>query len=631
MTTKKLKDSKTKVAKYDADDIAWNIGLEGPRADPSMYLGSAGADAILQMAKEIAGNSIDELNAIGGGKLHITIDKDNNVTVTDNGRGVPIDPHKRDKKRSTAEIVFSELHAGGKGKGSGDAYQDSIGTHGVGSAVTNACSEIFVPTIKRGGKVYKLAWAKGKLKHGLKVIGKCPKAETGTSVKFRHDPTVLSGTPKWDKLVEWLETLSYFTPTITYYLTINHASTGKAEFKKTIHRKNGLADWLHDHRPADDDIETITKPIVLQTAGMDLALQWFGTTDDGLKSYVSAIETKEGGTHHKAVEKAISVVLEKYTSQRGALKKNYKPEDLRAGLVGAINLRMKSPKFSSQTKERLSSPEGETIVFKDAVKQLSEYFDKHKSVAKAIIERANRLRGMENSFKLSKAAEAKMKPKRGQHSLPTKLAVSTTKDRNRVELYIVEGDGAGGSAKQARDKVYQEVLPMKGKPPNLYKGNTGKHLENDEIVNMVRSIGYDPTNKDNPLAKMRVGKIILLADSDPDGQHITNLFLSVLWMLMPQLFAQHRVFIVSDALFMAKSATRTMFGKTAAEAIKLLGAPHKSVSRIKGWGEMSPPDLKPFVFDPEHRQHILVTPEGAEKLASVMGEDVKIRKKLLNV
>lgn len=626
MVVKTKAKSVAKKKNYDASAIVWHKGLEGPRNDPSMYLGSASASAIIHMAKEIVGNSVDEVASGHGSTVTIRITNDNMVTVIDDGRGVPVEPHKLDKKRSTAEIVFSELHAGGKGKGSGDAYEASIGTHGLGAAVTNACSERFDVNIKRGGKVHTIAWAKGKLKRPLKIIGKCAKTETGTAVTFRHDPTVLSGKPNWKLLVDWLNALSYFTPAVTYVLDI-----APLKLKTKIRRRKGLNDWLLDNAPKGDGIDAITKPIILQTKAMDLALQWFGKPEDGMRSYVSAVETTGGGTHHKAVEKAITEALGKFTNQRGALKKAYKPEDLRAGLVGCVNIRMKAPKFTSQTKEKLESPEGEEIVYKDALKALTDYFSKHKSVAKMIIERANRLRNAHEEFKLSAGAASKITGKRGVFSLPSKLRVSPCKDRSKVELYIVEGDSAGGSAKKASDVSYQEILPLKGKPPNILKGNISKNLENDEIINVLRAIGYDPKNKENPLAKMRVGNIVLLADSDVDGQHITNLLLSILWTLTPQLIRDGRVFIVSDALFMAKSATKTVFGKTKEEATALLGAKPTQLTRIKGWGECNPEDLEPHVFTKETRQHIRVTADGAERLVEVMGEDVGVRKRLLNL
>jgi DNA gyrase/topoisomerase IV subunit B len=599
-----------------------------------MYLGSADGKAVVHMSKEIVGNSVDEVQSGHGTTVWVSIADDNTVTVTDDGRGVPVDPHPLDKKRSTVDIVFSELHAGGKGKGSGNAYDASIGTHGLGAAVTNACSEKFSVTVKRGGKVHQIAWAKGKLKKAFKVTGKCPKTETGTTVVFRHDGDVLitntvSGKVNWKALVDWIEALSYFTPRVTYVLDIK-----PLKLKTKIRRKNGLQDWLSDNSPkADkgDELEVITKPIIVQTKSMDLALQWFGKPEDGLRSFVSAVETTDGGTHHKAVERAITDVLDKFCGKRGALKKAYKPEDLRAGLIGCVNIRMKAPKFANQTKERLVSPEGEEIVYKDAVKELTAYFSKHKKIAASIIERANRLRGAHNDFKLSAAAASKITGKRGQFSLPGKLRVSNCKDRSKVELYIVEGDSAGGTAKAASDVGFQEILALKGKPPNLLKGNPTKGMENEEVINILRSIGYDPKNKENPLAKMRVGKIILLADSDVDGQHITNLLLGLFWLLMPSLIREGKLSIVSPALFMAKTATKTVFGKTIEEARKASGAVKPIITRLKGWGELDAEDMEPFVFDPKMRQHILVTPEGAEKLTAVMGDDVNVRKRLLNL
>lgn len=619
---------------YNADSVMWRRGLEGPRHDPSMYLGSADGDAVVHMSKEIIGNSVDEVAGGHGNTVTIVIDKDDTVTVTDNGRGIPVEPHPLDKSRSTVEIVFSELHAGGKGKGSGDAYDSSIGTHGLGAAVTNACSERFEAEVKRFGKIHRIKFAKGKLKQKLTVVGKCAKDDTGTTVKFKHDPAVLSGKPNWNKLVSWIEALSYFTPNVTYDLTI-----APLKLKRKVCRKDGLTDWLRDHSPrtTDDDGKSVAadamgKPLVVRVGSFDMALQWFADTSDGLQSFVSAVVTKEGGTHHKAVEQAITEVIGKFTTTKGAMKKAYKPEDLRAGLVGCVNVRIKSPKFTSQTKEKLASPEGHDVVYREAKAALTAYFDKNKKLAKLLIERANGLRGAFDEYKMNAKAAAKLKTKRGTHGLPSKLHNCKSNKAEECELYLVEGDGAGGTAKNARDVTFQAVLPLKGKPPNVISGNLEKILAtNEEVLNILRSIGYDPSNKKGPLEKLRFGKIIILADADVDGKHITNLVLATLWKLTPSLIREGRVFIVSDALFMAKTATKTVFGRTRKEAIEKSGAKNPVITRIKGWGELNATDMTPIAFDRKERQLIRVTPEQHEKLLKVMSEDAKFKRELLGV
>ncbi len=623
MTTKKVASTKKKT-KYDANSVVWSKGLDGPRRSPEMYLGSADGNAIAHGVRELVGNAIDEISSGHGTTVSVKIDANNVVTVSDDGRGVPVEPHPTDKSRSTLDIVFSELHAGGKGKEAGGAYETSIGTFGLGAAVTNACADLFEVTVKRGGRIHRMVWSKGKVKKPFKVIGKCPKAETGTTVVFQHDPTILSGKPNWKSLYSWVEQISYFTPGVVYKLDI-----APLKIKTTIKRKHGLQDWLTDN--SKGETENITKPIVVQTKSLDLALQWFGKADDGLRSYVSAVETTGGGTHHKAVEKAIVDVLGKFAGQRGAAKKAYKPEDLRAGIIGCVNVRLKAPKFSSQTKEKLVSPEGETIVYQEAVKELTAYFNKHKSTARAIIERANRLRAAHENFKMSAKAAAALKPKRGQSNLPAKLAVSDAKDRSKVTLYLVEGDSAAGSLIQARDATKDEVLALKGKPPNIMKGKQAAALENEEIINILRSIGYDPSNKDDHLAKMRVGKVGILSDSDDDGFHVTNLVIALLWTITPQLITEGKVFVVSDALFMAKSATKTVFASSVEEAYTKIGTKKATITRVKGWGEANPADLAIHVFDDATKQHINVTGEKANEIIKVMGEDISYRREILGV
>lgn len=623
MTAKKVTSTKKK-KDYGADSIVWiDDPMEQVRTHPTMYVGGTDQSAVRHLALEILDNANDEANEGHGDIIKFSVSKDGAITIEDNARGIPVGPHPKNPKLSAAEVAFTQLHAGAKSS-AGSSYATSRGVHGIGSAAVNALSERLTLEIKRDGKIHRAQFKAGKIVSRLKVVGKCHKTETGTKVSFVPDTSIMKyKTVNWQPIVDWLDINAYLNNRVTYYIDIP-----TLKLKTKIRHKGGLADWLSENTK---DKTVIGKPLVVGAGPISFALQWTEIAEERLVSFVSSGKTPEGGTHVKGLEKAISEVLGKFTTQRGALKKTYRPEDLRAGLVGVLNIKLNSPKFSSQTKEKLVSPEGETIVYQEAVKELTAYFNKHKATARAIIERANRLRAAHENFKMSAKAAAALKPKRGQSNLPAKLAVSDAKDRSKVTLYLVEGDSAAGSLIQARDATKDEVLALKGKPPNIMKGKQAAALENEEIINILRSIGYDPSNKDDHLAKMRVGKVGILSDSDDDGFHVTNLVIALLWTITPQLITEGKVFVVSDALFMAKSATKTVFASSVEEAYTKIGTKKATITRVKGWGEANPADLAIHVFDDATKQHINVTGEKANEIIKVMGEDISYRREILGV
>jgi DNA gyrase subunit B len=612
---------------YDASSIVWlKTDREKLRAHPTLYIGGNDATSVRHLAAELIANVMDEAGVGFGNKLVFTVRADGTVIVEDNARGVPVAPHPSNPKMSAAEIAFTQLHAGAKST-AGSSYDTSGGVHGIGAAAVTALSTLLMLDIKRDGKLHHAEFKAGVTTKRLKVVGRVPKGETGTKVTYRYDPEIFKGVKPsdvdWQPTLDWLEMLAYINPRMAF-----HVDIAPLKVKKVIQHKKGLADWLAHNL---QDREPLGKPFVINTASADIALQWADSGSELSMSYVSGIRTVDGGTHVKGIEKAISDAIGKHATTKGDYAKNYRPEDLRAGMLSLVSVKIKSPKFSSQTKEKLVSPEAEKLVYDSVIKEITTFFDKNKSLARAIIKKANELASMYADYKLSAKAASALGTKRGTNGLPSKLRNSRSNKPEECELFLVEGDSAGGSAKQASDVQFQQILPLRGKVSNILKGKPETTLLNNEVQAILRSIGYDPKNKNGPLAKRRVGKVVLLVDADVDGKHIANLLLVLLWKIVPDLIREGRVYVVSDALFQAKSGAKTVFAGTRQEAINLLGAKNPTVTRVKGWGEINVPDMRPLVFKPDTRKLIQITPEGADRLIQVMGNDVAPRKRLLGV
>jgi DNA gyrase/topoisomerase IV subunit B len=620
---------KTNAKDYTAKDVQVLEALDGVRARPTMYIGSVDGDGLFQMLKEIADNGADE--ALAGRNDYVGVhvaDDGATVTVWDKGGGVPVEKHPKTGKSTVIEI-FTKLHAGGKF--GGKAYdQGSKGVHGVGASVTNALSESFMVWTCRNSQWYNVRFAKGKLKGDLTKC-KAPrlpngdKAKRGTIITYKPDASCFKAKVKLDtkKVNDYLELQSYLHAGVTFAL-----QAGK--LNNTYKHEKGLAALL-DREVARLNVEVISRdPFIVRDGAVDVALRWTEHDEEYLTSYVNGSLTRDGGTHTRGLYDAMNDALKPYKGKR-----DYTPADIRCGLIGVLNAGMKEPEFSSQTKEKLIKESATRQVYDVVKPAFDAFFKKNKSLVANIIKRAEELKKLRSEFTANKKAAARIKSTKERALLPAKLSTSTTRDPKKRELFLVEGDSAGGTAKLARDANYQEILKLRGKVLNAYGPSGGKIFDNKEVLDILRAIGYEANSK-VPTSKLRVGKIILLADPDVDGKHITVLLLSLFQRLMPRLFTEGRIYAVDSLLFNAYHGGKRYFGKSVDDVMHQLPKGTKlreGVQRIKGWGEVSPNVLEAVAFGPERRL-IKVKPIEGDKLrkfVGIVGENAAAKRELLGV
>jgi DNA gyrase/topoisomerase IV subunit B len=609
--------------KYDENSIKWHQGLEGVRAKPAMYIGTPDSSGVFHIFKEIADNAIDEMGISEKGAIGVLLE-DDVITVYDRGRGIPVGPHPKNKSISTLTVIFTELHAGGKMTADQGNYAFSRGTHGVGSAVTNALSEFLEVWTYRDGWYYQ-KFEKGK--PVTKVIKKKPdiKIERGTVVRFKPDFKIFEKKSKIDssKIKEYLDTNSYFYPKIKFGF-----QSGKESI--TYSQPQGLK-ALVEAKIEKLKVEKDGTVFIHQSKLADVALVWSSADDEHAQSYANAIHTLNGGTHVLGFNQIVAEVLRKYAGKRST----FRSDDLRNGLIAFVNIKIPSPQFDSQVKTKLVTKEATEAIKRELEIPLTKYFNSNKSLAKRIIQRANDIRKAFDEFKLSKKAAAELKSNvKGKLTLPKELVVSETKDPKRRELFIVEGASAGGTAKKARFSEFQEVLCLSGKPPNIYKAKLESVLGNERVLNILKSIGYDPN--DQQLKNMRVGKIVILSDADEDGYHITCLVLALLYRISPKLFSENKVFVVDAPLYTAFFNNKRHFGESLNDILnKVKGVKSQNITRIKGWSEIDPPVLRQIAFDPKMRKIVKISdsknPKHKKHFLQLMGEGVDTRKELLGL
>lgn len=620
---------------YDESSIRVLNPVEAVKQNLGMYIGANDSNGIFQIAKEIIDNSVDEASAGFNDLVGVVLDN-KTITIFDHGRGIPVGKSKQ-TGRSTLIEVFATLHAGGK-KG-GEAYKKgSIGTHGVGGAVVNFLStqfEAYTYREENGGWHY-IRFEKGELvgtvskKKPPRVAGRIPKL--GTIVTFTPDPSVFTKTAKLNtkQISDYLHVLSYLVPGAKFALY----EEGKEP--QVFIQKNGLSDYLRDLLE-QEKAEAQGKEFIVNDETFSLALQWSDAADEIFLSYVNGSHTKDGGTHVKAVQDAITKALEPLKGKR-----EYTPTDLRTGLIGVLNIHLASPSFDSQTKNRLVTESAYAQVYEPLLKHLTAFFAKNKTLANDIIRRAAEVRELRTAFQANKKATAALRSTKARATLPAKLLSSTTKNPKERELYIVEGDSAGGTAKHARDGRYQEVLKLRGKILNAYgpQGHKVFDTEKDrnEVLDIMRAIGYDgdPTK---PL-KLRVGKILILTDPDPDGKHIALLIANLFQKTLPKAIIDKYLYIVKAPLFMYSfNENKKVFGDTVEDVRKKLGKTKldpKKLTRIKGFGEVNPNVLKQVAFDPKspdrHIVRITELKQGKEaEFLEIVGEKAHGRRQLLGL
>ena len=616
---------------YGAEQIQILEGLEAVRMRPGMYIGSTSERGLHHLVYEVVDNSIDEALAGYCDHIDVTIHRDNSITVVDNGRGIPVDMHESGKP--AVEVVLTVLHAGGKF--GGDGYKVSGGLHGVGVSVVNALSTSMEVQVKRDGKIYEIAFKRGVTTKPLTVVGMT--AETGTRVHFVPDPEIFSVTTySYETLRHRLRELSFLNHGITIGLHDERVEPVRSE---SFHFEGGISSFV-EHLNRKKEVlnpEPIYFNGVKDATVVEIAMQYNDSYQENIYSFVNNINTEEGGTHLAGFKLALTRAANDFARKQGILKdkdSNLSGDDVREGLTCVISLKIREPQFEGQTKTKLGNSEVRGIVDSIVTEGLSEYFDENPAITKRIIEKA---------IMASRAREAARKARELTRrknalevsSLPGKLADCSVKDPEQAEIYLVEGDSAGGSAKQGRDRRFQAILPLRGKILNVEKARLDKIFANAEIRTMITAFGTG-ISEDFDLSKRRYGKIIIMTDADVDGAHIRTLLLTFLYRYMKPLIEHGHVYIAQPPLYQIRKGKKHWYTYSDDELARKLdevGRDGVTVQRYKGLGEMNPEQLWETTMDPEGRTMLRVEMEDAEVadelFTILMGDKVEPRRQFI--
>jgi len=616
---------------YDATTITVLKGLEAVRRRPAMYIGDTSARGLHHLVYEVVDNSVDEALAGFCNQVAVTIHKDNSVTVEDNGRGIPVDLHPTQKKPAL-EVVMTMLHAGGKFDH--QTYKVSGGLHGVGVSVVNALSEWCEVEVYREGKVYHQEYKYGEAKSEVKVTGKSNRA--GTKTTFRPDKQIFSKIDfNFDVLSARLRELTFLNKALE--ITIQDERENKSN---RFFSKGGIIEFV---QYLNETKEALHKVIYFhkekESVDVEIALQYNDTYVENIFTYVNNINTIEGGTHLVGFKSALTRTINNYIQKAGLLKNgegiSLTGEDVREGLTAVLSIKVPDPQFEGQTKTKLGNSEVKGIVETVLGENLSEFLEENPSEARKICEKSIvAARSREAARKARELTRRKSALESG--SLPGKLADCSYTDPKLCEIYIVEGDSAGGSAKQGRDRRFQAILPIKGKILNVEKTRLDKVLSNEEIRNMVIALGAG-IKEDFDIEKVRYHKVIIMTDADVDGSHIRTLLLTFLYRYMKELIEQGLVYIAQPPLYRVKRGETEKYAYSDEEKERVLEEMGKdgniTIQRYKGLGEMNPEQLWQTTMNPETRTLLLVTLEDAaeaEHIFSIlMGDAVEPRRKFI--
>jgi DNA gyrase subunit B len=616
---------------YDARSITVLKGLDAVRKRPAMYIGSTGARGLHHLVYEVVDNSIDE--ALGGycSSIKVVLHGDGSVSVADDGRGIPTDLHPT-QKRPAVEVVMTMLHAGGKFDQK--AYRVSGGLHGVGVSVVNALSEWLEVTIWQSGKIYRQSYKRGKPTGDLKIEGKTK--QTGTLTRFMPDSKIFETTDfSFDNLSQRLRELAFLNKGVQIEI-----HDEKSEKEHVFKYDGGIVSFVQFLNENKNTLHR--KPIYFERQRDDLkvevAIQYNDGYQENIFSFVNSISTHEGGTHLSGFKAGLTKTLNSYGQSNKAFKNgkfSLSGDDVREGLTAVLSVMMSNPQFEGQTKTKLGNSEVRGLVESVVNEGLSEFFEENPSVTRHIIEKCIvAARSRDAARKARELTRKKSALEAG--TLPGKLADCSLSDPKLCELYLVEGDSAGGSAKQGRDRQFQAILPLRGKILNVEKSPLDRVLSNEEIKTMITAVGTGIGDEDFDPARLRYDKIIIMTDADIDGAHIRTLLLTFFYRHMPELLKQGHVYIAQPPLYRVKRGKKEIYAYTDDErdqALERFGRKGVSVQRYKGLGEMNPEQLWTTTMDPERRTILKVTLEDAVEADRIftilMGDKVEPRRKFI--
>ena len=626
---------------YGADQIQILEGLEAVRKRPGMYIGTTASRGLHHLVYEIVDNSVDEALAGYCNKIDVTINEDNSITVIDNGRGIPVGINHK-AGLPAVEVVFTILHAGGKFGGGG--YKVSGGLHGVGASVVNALSNWLVVQIYQDGKIYEQRYEKGHVCYPLKVVGECDKEKTGTKVSFLPDETIFTETKEfeYDILKQRLREMAFLTKGLRIILRDKRVEEGQDPIEREFHYEGGIKEFVTYLNKS----KTALYNDVMYFEGnknnvyVEVAMQHNDSYTESSYSFVNNINTPEGGTHLVGFRNAITKTFNDYARSAKLLKDsepNLTGEDIREGLTAIVSVKIEDPQFEGQTKQKLGNSEARGAVDNIVSEQLTYFLEQNPSIAKIICEKSILAQRARDAARKARDLTRRKTALEGM-SLPGKLADCSDKDPKNCEIYIVEGDSAGGSAKTARSRATQAILPLRGKILNVEKARLDKVFANAEIKAMITAFGTG-IHDDFDITKLRYHKIIIMTDADVDGAHIATLLLTFIYRFMPELIKQGYVYLAQPPLYKLEKNKKEWYAYSDEELDKILTEvgrdQNNKIQRYKGLGEMDAEQLWDTTMDPEKRilLRVLLDEESESEVdltfTTLMGDKVEPRREFI--
>ena len=623
-------------SEYSADQIQILEGLEAVRKRPGMYIGSTSVRGLHHLVYEIVDNSVDEALAGFCSHIEVQINADNSITVQDDGRGIPVDTQKK-AGLPAVEVVFTILHAGGKFGGGG--YKVSGGLHGVGASVVNALSEWLEVEICRDGKVYKQRYERGKTMYPLKVVGECAPDKHGTRVVFLPDKEIFEETVyDYDTLKVRLRETAFLTKN----LKITLRDDREVKHEKTFHYEGGIKEFVTYLNRSN---EKLYEPVIYcegikDKVFVEVAMQHNDSYTENIYTFVNNINTPEGGTHLAGFKSALTKTFNDYAKKNKLLKENepaLSGEDIREGLTAIISVKIEEPQFEGQTKQKLGNSEARAAVDAIVSEQLTYFLEQNPTVAKIICEKSILAKRARDAARKAREMTRRKSALDGM-ALPGKLADCSDKNPENCEIYIVEGDSAGGSAKEARNKSNQAILPLRGKILNVEKARLDRIYGNAEIRAMITAFGTG-IHEDFDISKLRYNKIIIMTDADVDGAHISTLLLTFLYRFMPDLIREGHVYLAQPPLYKIEKNKRVWYAYSDDELNSILTEigrdNNNKIQRYKGLGEMDAEQLWETTMDPEKRILLRVTMDEAATseidltFTTLMGDKVEPRREFI--